>query len=203
VELLERHLPRELRNFLWTLQGLWRAPYGPKDYVSWKLTYGGGFGVYMCSRKNCLETQKLWSENECPSTPAVSGELQSGPRLSTPNSNSNTSLQPPKRTTTSSISKWHGARVLQKLPNWIGSEVHTIFRKQKKILNSSSVLQWQWITIMANSSKKIDKIWGCFKCWVDVPFVPRCSRLSNNNRQAQPTPRNFQPPLMVPENPRP
>jgi len=49
--------------------------------------------------------------------------------------------------------------------------------------------------------KKIDKIWGCFKCWVDVPFVPRCSRLSNNNRQAQPTPRNFQPPLMVPENP--
>jgi len=78
---------------------------------------------------------------------------------------------------------------------------YTIFRKQKKILNSSSVLQWHWITIMANSSKKIDKIWGCFKCWVDVPFVPRCSRLSNNNRQAQPTPRNFQPPLMVPENP--
>jgi len=162
---------------------------------------GAGLGCICVPEKNCLETQKLWNENECPSTPAVSGELQSGPRLSTPNSNSNTSLQPPKRTTTSSISKWHGARVLQKLPNWIGSEVHTVFRKQKKILNSSSVLQWQWITIMANSSKKIDKIWGCFKCWVDVPFVPRCSRLSNNNRQAQPTPRNFQPPLMVPENP--
>ena len=67
--------------------------------------WGRVWGVYVFQKKNCLETQKLWNENECPSTPAVSGELQSGPRLSTPNFNSNTSLQPPKRTTTSSISK--------------------------------------------------------------------------------------------------
>jgi len=161
---------------------------------------GAGLGCICVPEKNCLETQKLWNENECPSTPAVSGELQSGPRLSTPNSNSNTSLQPPKRTTTSSVSKWLARVSSKSSPTGLVAR-YTQFLENKKrssfplqYCNGNGLQLWQIL-------QKIDKIWGCFKCLVDVPFVPRCSRLSNNNRQAQPTPRNFQPPLMVPENP--
>jgi len=30
-------------------------------------------------------------------------------------------------------------------------------------------------------------LWGCFKCWVDVPFVPRCSRLTTDRLHGCPS----------------
>jgi hypothetical protein len=155
--------PSAERNFLWTLQGLWRAPYGPKDYVSWKLTYGGGFfGVYMCSRKKLLrETQKLWNENECPSTPdACLASSNPGPDFQLPNSNSNTSLQPPKRTSSSSVSKWLARVSSKSSPTGLVARYTQFFRKQKKrssippqYCNGNGLQLWQIL-------QKFDYVYG-------------------------------------------
>jgi hypothetical protein len=137
---------------------------------------GRVFGVYMCSRNDYhLRDQKLWNENECLKTPA-SGELQSGPRPQLPPTP--TSLQLPKGLLPPFPSDW---RVSSKAPQLIGSEVHSFFRKQKK-----SSIPLQYCNGNGDYKSIMGLIWffkkwqigGCFKCWVDVPFVPRCSRLS-------------------------
>lgn len=137
--------------------------------------WGRVFGVYMCSRKLPLKRPKTVEWKWSVLTPA-SGELQSGPRPQLPPTP--TSLQLPKGLPPPFPSDW---RVSSKAPQLIGSEVHSFFTKQKKILNSSSVLQWQWRLQINNGIDMILQKWqigGCFKCWVDVSFVPRCSRLS-------------------------